>query len=70
VDIRHRNGIGLSVIGKHHIFRFGRWITFSVRLDDALLVLKWAFLPPVCTDMKICLLELAGMLPVLHFCFG
>jgi hypothetical protein len=64
-----RNGIGLGVIRKDHIFRFGCWFMFSVRLDAAILVLKRAFLPAICTDMKIYLLELTGIFPVVPFRF-
>jgi hypothetical protein len=55
------------VITKDHIFRFGRWFTFSVRLDAALLALKRSLLPAMCTDMKIYLYELTGIFLVVPF---
>jgi hypothetical protein len=64
-----RNGIGLGVIRKDYTFRFGRWFTFSVRLDDAVLVLKRAFLPAMYTDVKMYLSELTGIFPVVPFRF-
>jgi hypothetical protein len=64
-----RNGIGLGVIRKDYIFRFGPWFTFSVRLDVAILFLKRAFLPTMCTAMKMYLLELTGILTVVPLRF-
>jgi hypothetical protein len=58
--------ISLNMIGKNHTFRFGRWFAFSILLDAAILLFKRAFLPAMCTDMKI----YTGTFRGVPFCYG